>query len=94
MGKSLVSCFFRLTVQNRGTGTDAKLESGVQRSCPDPVTDAFRTEPFSVATFITTHQQHVSQGLAAAVHSQCSSIHRVNWRHGIYGHDTFAILWV
>ena len=21
------------------------------------------------------------------------SIYRVNWRHGVYGHDTIAILW-
>jgi len=42
----------------------------------------------------TSHQHHRRDSVTAYVDITSSSIHQVKWRHGAYGHDTIAILWV
>jgi len=66
-----------------------------------------RTSPLSSCKnlppiFFMVHLLHRLYGVDAPVlwchkqeqYSRTGRIYRVQWRHRIYGHDTFAILWV
>ena len=70
-----------------------KSEPTVKRQCGNMCT-AGRTRPIALPSPLQSCWRRRRLNTDLLTEYNIGEIHRVKWRHRIYGHDTIAILWV